>query len=134
MALLRSRINPSYNNVATEQGRDSLPEAFDMNYSEDKLRVIIDTIPTQVWSIRPDGSAEFFNQHSLPVFPPSKRLIGAGRSRSIPTTSFEYLRYSTTHSILGRPFEVEGRFRRFDGEFRRFPSPLLGRRISWRAT
>jgi hypothetical protein len=37
-------------------------EAFEMKYSEDQLRVIIDTIPTLAWSAAADGSAEFFNQ------------------------------------------------------------------------
>ena len=33
--------------------------------SEQPLQLIIDTIPTQVWSTRPDGSAEFLNQRWL---------------------------------------------------------------------
>ena len=30
-----------------------------MNYSEDQLRLIIDTIPTLAWSCCSDGSVEF---------------------------------------------------------------------------
>jgi PAS domain-containing protein len=33
--------------------------------SAHELQTIIDTIPTQVWSTRPDGSAEFLNQRWL---------------------------------------------------------------------
>ena len=33
--------------------------------SERNLALIIDTIPALAWSARPDGSAEFFNQHYL---------------------------------------------------------------------
>jgi PAS domain S-box-containing protein len=33
--------------------------------SERNLKLIIDTIPTLAWSARPDGSAEFLNQHYL---------------------------------------------------------------------
>jgi len=33
--------------------------------SERNLQLIIDTIPALAWSARPDGSAEFFNQHFL---------------------------------------------------------------------
>ena len=33
--------------------------------SEQNLDLIINTIPALVWSARPDGSAEFFNQHYL---------------------------------------------------------------------
>src|ERR1700733_10274887 len=29
------------------------------------MRLMVDTIPGLVWSTRPDGSAEFFNQHWL---------------------------------------------------------------------
>jgi hypothetical protein len=29
------------------------------------MRLVVDTIPALVWSARPDGSAEFFNQHWL---------------------------------------------------------------------
>ena len=33
--------------------------------SDRELKVIVDTIPALAWSGRPDGSAEFFNQHFL---------------------------------------------------------------------
>ena len=33
--------------------------------SERSLQLIVDTIPALAWSARPDGSAEFFNQHYL---------------------------------------------------------------------
>ena len=33
--------------------------------SERNLKLIIDTMPALAWSARPDGSAEFFNQHYL---------------------------------------------------------------------
>ena len=33
--------------------------------SERNLKLIIDTIPALAWSARPDGSADFFNQHYL---------------------------------------------------------------------
>src|SRR4029078_1106221 len=33
--------------------------------SEHHLKLIIDTIPALAWSARPDGSADFFNQHFL---------------------------------------------------------------------
>ena len=41
-------------------------DAFDAaRQSEHQLRTILDTIPTMVWSARPDGSAEFLNRHWL---------------------------------------------------------------------
>jgi PAS domain-containing protein len=33
------------------------------NVIEERLRLIIDTIPTIVWRKSPDGSADFFNKH-----------------------------------------------------------------------
>jgi|GEM_PF-4028786 len=33
--------------------------------NERELKLIVDTIPALAWSGRPDGSAEFFNQHFL---------------------------------------------------------------------
>ena len=33
--------------------------------SERNLKLIIDTIPALAWSARPDGTADFFNQHYL---------------------------------------------------------------------
>src|ERR1700692_2435810 len=33
--------------------------------SEDRLRLVIDTIPAYAWSARPDGSVDFINQRFL---------------------------------------------------------------------
>ncbi len=52
----------------TEQyaARGALQKAFDdIKKSEDRLRLVIDTIPALVWRSRPDGAAEFFNQPCL---------------------------------------------------------------------
>ena len=32
---------------------------------EDRLRLVIDTIPTMVWSLLPDGSVDYVNQRWL---------------------------------------------------------------------
>ena len=45
------------------QARAALEEAFDeIKKSEDRLRLVIDTIPGMVWSGLPDGSFDFVNQ------------------------------------------------------------------------
>ena len=56
--------------------------------SERSLKLIIDTIPALAWSARPDGSAEFFNQHYLDFIGLSAEQagIGAGRLPSILRT------------------------------------------------
>ena len=53
--------------------------------SERDLKLIVDTIPALAWSARPDGSAEFFNQHYLDFMGLSAEQAsnGAGRRRSI---------------------------------------------------
>ena len=53
--------------------------------SERNLKLIIDTIPALAWSARPDGSAEFFNQHYLDFigFSADQASGGAGR---LPST------------------------------------------------
>src|SRR5713101_1616366 len=39
-----------------------------LQQSEDRLRLVIDTIPAHVWSTRPDGSVDFINQRLLDFF------------------------------------------------------------------
>jgi hypothetical protein len=48
--------------------------------SERHLRLVIDSIPALVWSARPGGSAELFNQHYLDnmASPWKRRRTGAG--------------------------------------------------------
>src|SRR3984885_2052529 len=43
------------------------------------IRLMVDTVPTLVWSARPDGSAEFFNQRWLDYTGlSSKQALGSG--------------------------------------------------------
>src|SRR5262249_41222300 len=52
----------------TEQrlASDKLQKAFDeMKRSEDRLRLVVDTIPALVWRSTPDGIPEFLNQPAL---------------------------------------------------------------------
>jgi len=45
------------------QARAALERSFDeIKRSEDRLRLVIDTIPGMVWSALPDGSVDFVNQ------------------------------------------------------------------------
>ena len=37
----------------------------DLKRAEDRIRLIIDTIPTMVWSVRPDGTVDFVNKRWL---------------------------------------------------------------------
>jgi PAS domain S-box-containing protein len=91
------------------------------NAIEERLRLIIDTIPTIAWRKLPDGSADFFNKHfreytglSLEdgmgwgwmnnAFHPDDRLMDEWRAAF----------------AAGKPFEKEARLRRADGQYRWF--------------
>jgi PAS domain S-box-containing protein len=111
------------------------------NAIEERLRLIIDTIPTIVWRKLPDGSADFFNKHfreytglSLEegmgwgwmnnAFHPDDRLIEEWRAAL----------------AAGKPFEKEARLRRADGQYRWFlvrAVPLLDEQnniVKWYGT
>ena len=45
------------------ESKSSTP--VEIKNSDDRLRTIIETIPTLAWSASPDGSADFFNQRWL---------------------------------------------------------------------
>src|ERR1700686_5199528 len=90
------------------------------NVIEERLRLIIDTIPTIVWRKNPDGSADFLNRNFLEytglsleqglgwgwmnAFHPDDRLIVEWRA-----------------ALAGeKPLEKEARLRRADGQYRWF--------------
>jgi PAS domain S-box-containing protein len=90
------------------------------NVIEERLRLIIDTIPTIVWRKLPDGSADFLNQHFreytglsledglgwgwMNAFHPDDRLMEEWRAAL----------------AAGKPFEKEARLLRADGQYRWF--------------
>src|SRR5260370_31043073 len=50
-------------NIANWYGTSS--DIEDLKSAEDRVRLIIDTLPTMVWTLRPDGAVDFVNQRSL---------------------------------------------------------------------
>ena len=89
---------------------------------ERELGRIINTIPALAWSARPDGSAEFFNQHYLAyVGLPLEQLQGSGWTVGVHRDDRGVL-LAAWQSMMasGKGGEVEGRLRRFDGEYRWF--------------
>lgn len=90
--------------------------------SEHSLNLIISTIPALVWSARPDGSAEFFNQHYLEyVGLSAEQVKNWGWTVAVHPGDLPGLT-GTWKSIMasGEPGEAEARLRRFDGEYRWF--------------
>ena len=90
--------------------------------SEQNLSTIINTIPAQAWSARPDGAAEFFNQRWLDYAGLTlKQAEGWGWKASIhPNDLDRMVSYWMNAMVTGEPVEIEGRLRRFDGAYRWF--------------
>src|ERR1700730_515049 len=113
----------------------------DLSRAED-IRLVVDTIPGLVWSAQPDGSAEFFNQRWLEYTGLSaEQALDGGWKVAIHPDDLPRM-LGTFHEALslGHSFEVEGRFRRWDGEFRWFlfrGNPVLdesGKVVKWYGT
>lgn len=90
--------------------------------SEDRLRLVVDTIPAIVWSALPDGSVDFVNERWL-------QYTGLSRGESLgwgwtATIHPDDVARTTDHwrrvLLSGEPAESEERLRRSDGEFRWF--------------
>jgi PAS domain S-box-containing protein len=88
---------------------------------EEHLRLVIDTIPTMAWSLRPDGVVDFLNQRWLDYSGLSleqyvEEPTGMIHPEDIPRVLEKWL----ANMAVGEPFEDEMRLRRADGEFRWF--------------
>ena len=109
----------------TEQyaAREALQKAFDeIKKSEDSLRLVIDTIPAQVWSNRPDGAAEFLNQQILDYAGLTMdQALGWGWTSVVHPDDLAGLLKVTRAAWTSRTGrEAEARLRRVDGEYRWF--------------
>jgi PAS domain S-box-containing protein len=121
---------------------ESLRHGFEEPGDVQDIRLVVDTIPTLAWSAGPDGSAEFHNQRWLDYTGLSaKQALGSGWQAAIhPDDLPRFLATFREALNSGKPYEVEGRFRRFDGEFRWFlfrGSPLRdpsGKVAKWYGT
>jgi PAS domain S-box-containing protein len=108
----------------TEQhlAKEALQEAFDeIKKSEDRLRLVIDTIPILVWRARPDGVPDFLNQPALDYtgLSPDQAETGWPRAFHPDDKKGMLVKWSAIRAS-GRPGELEARLRRFDGEYRWF--------------
>src|SRR5258707_6875698 len=95
----------------------SLWHAFDEPGDVQAIRLVVDTIPTLAWSARPDGSAEFFNQRWLDYTGLSaKQALDSGWLVAIHPDDLPRLLDTFRAALTSvKPYQVQGRFRRFDG-------------------
>ncbi|MDQ1387214.1 MAG: hypothetical protein QOF56_668 [Acidobacteriaceae bacterium] len=113
-----------------------------LQQSEDRLRLVIDTIPAHVWSARPDGSIDFINQRFLEFFGRSMEdILGWGWGSLVHPDDLTRLVGQWQAAVAtGEPMESEARLRRMDGEYRWLlirNVPLrdkLGNIVSWYGT
>jgi PAS domain S-box-containing protein len=90
--------------------------------SERNLKLSIDTIPALAWSARPDGRADFFNQHYVDFIGLSaEQASGWGWTAAVHPDDVSGLA-ATWQRIMASEAagEAEARLRRHDGEYRWF--------------
>jgi PAS domain S-box-containing protein len=104
-----SDTGPKPRKIGTDEASNAIGES---------LRLIIDTIPTMVWSVRPDGAVDFVNQRWLDytgltleeeVEDPTRAL----HPEDLPRVMEKWL----VDMAAGKPSEDEMRLQRADGEY-----------------
>jgi PAS domain S-box-containing protein len=106
--------------LRSEIAERKLAEEF-VRQAEDRTRLIIDTIPTMAWSLRPDGVLDFVNQRWVDYTGVS--FQDAMREPNGIVHPEELLRVVQNwlgDMAAGKPSEEEMRLRRGDGEYRWF--------------
>jgi PAS domain S-box-containing protein len=93
-----------------------------MKISEDKYRMMIDTIPALVWCGLPDGSNEFLNRrwHDYTGLAEEEAHGWGWRVTFHPEDREKLMDKWLALVASGEPGEFEARLRRFDGEYRWF--------------
>jgi PAS domain S-box-containing protein len=100
--------------------------------AEDRTRLIIDTVPAQLWTETPQGVVDFVNRRWIDYTGMTlEQAVGSGWNRMVHPDDIE--RVLTNWRILvleGKPREIESRLRKSDGTYRWFLSrcyPLIDR-------
>src|SRR6202046_1724735 len=129
--------------IEGERSQEALRSASEeIRNSEARLRKIIDTIPTLAWCTLPDGTGIFWNRRWLEYTGLSFEVVrGWGWQNAIHPEDLKKITDKWLGDLAaGRPGEVEGRLRRFDGGYRWFlfrAEPLRdesGNIVNWYGT
>src|SRR5271156_1870455 len=100
--------------------------------AEDRIRLIIDTVPGQLWTETPEGVVDFVNRRWIDFTGMTLELaVGSGWNRMVHPDDLERVLTKWRKLVAeGKPREIESRLRRSDGEYRWFlsrVSPLVDR-------
>jgi PAS domain S-box-containing protein len=89
--------------------------------AENRVRLIIDTLPTMVWTLQPDGTVDFVNQRWMDYMGLSlEEVIENPTSPVHPEDLPRVMEKWLADKAAGKPSEDEMRMRRADGEYRWF--------------
>jgi len=104
--------------IEGERAQAVLKKAFaEIKTSEDSLRTILDTIPTQAWCFRADGSVVYVNQRIYDYTgTPRGEVPVAAHPDDAPGTA----KWRQEFLSGAKSGEFEVRLRRYDGEYRWF--------------
>jgi PAS domain S-box-containing protein len=88
--------------------------------TESRLRLIVDTTPALIYSARPDGYIDFFNQQCLEFLGlPFEEISGWGWTKTVHPDDIEGVLAKWRAALnTGEPFLAESRVRRADGQYR----------------
>jgi PAS domain S-box-containing protein len=103
------------------QARAALKQAFDeIQKSEERLRLTLDTIPNIVVSSLPDGSIDFINRRAVEYHGLTLEDLGREGLEALyhPEDRARYAERRRAALAAGAPFELEARPRRADGAYR----------------
>ncbi len=93
----------------------------DLKRAEDRIRLAINTIPTMVWTLQPDGTVDFVNQRSLDYSGLTLEEQLADPTRALhPEDLPRVMEKWLADLAAGEASEDEMRMRRADGEYRWF--------------
>lgn len=88
--------------------------------SEDRIRLIIDTIPTMVWTLLPDGTVDFFNQRWLDYGGKAEEVMKDPSRVIHPDDRSRALEKWGRNMVQGKTTEDEMRLLGTDGVYRWF--------------
>jgi len=100
--------------------------------AEDRTRLIIDTVPAQLWTESPEGVVDFVNRRWVDYTGMTlEQAVGSGWNRMVHSGDIDRV-LSKWRTLIseGKPREIESRLRRSDGTYRWFLSrccPLVDR-------